>query len=82
MQVLEYEDERAALRHRLEEATPRREAVVSAVGGEIRLPSTADEREQPLLHPIGVGVVAEQIGDRLGDARMRVSSSSDSSMPA
>ena len=62
-------NERALVRHRLEEAPPRRECFAAPVAADFALGRETDEGEQMALDPAGIGVVVDELLD--GDPDLR-----------
>ncbi len=63
VEVLEDDDERPLLGHRLEKASPGSEGRLSAVVTELRLRREADERAQLRLDPVRVARIGQDVGD-------------------
>ena len=69
MQILEHEDERALLGHRLEEVPPGRERLGAPVSAELALACEADEGQEVRLDPRHVRVARDDFGDGATDLR-------------
>ena len=67
MEVLEDDDERSLLGHRLEESPPGRERRAAAVVTELRLRREADQRPQLRLDPVRVAGISQDVVDRVSE---------------
>ena len=65
VQVLEYEHARSVLCHALDEPPPRRERLGASIPDQCGSSFETDKGQEVVLHPPGLVVLDEEIGDRL-----------------